>query len=785
MYRLHRLAQISSGVEHITGNFYTDANFAKMEPLLPILSKLNARVAQILDEWPEQVVLINVLDKIGTLLSLNTDAPLMRVLTLVESLLPLIEEWQRYASRETTLASEKDALVALVVEWRRLELLSWNGLLARESRVHAESIAEWWYRLYEILVHAPSRIVEMASQTEWTTYLSEVVESLEAFLLESNCGDVAGRLALLLTFSRLVDGSSMLYAQGSRTRFANLAAIIANVHDYYTSRTLRSQTILFENRQERDKEVREIIRLASWKDVNVYALQASARKSHGQLYKILRRHRKSLRRPAIETGVPQGVQSGVAHLRDTHNELSWPPLPLVIPQQLGQIPTGQSDGSNPTVNALAFKARVEAYVSSCEARPDSSNLKELTDSIRQRVHELGQMVIVGKTKEAQQKHASAILSLKKRAWAEFAKDFRRIGCSSRPIPSTLKIQEDSARLFSTAPFIDTTDALLSLSLRRVKEDFFYVVANMPRLRQRLADHHEDIGTDQLRRAIGSLQSCFGIAIQDKQVLGYTLLEYSSLQEINKQLQWISTKGGLARLQPEHGCRYLAAWIAVLRNAQTALTEMRDAADTHARHTPQADDKYATDAITTAYESFTGKLTLVLESLESSPALTHSSGPLSQHDEEAVKSAILFFQEVILSLERENHHFPRLQYVVQPVLDWMHEAVAATDSLNASETDNEALSAESYSRAVENYNQLIKSLMVIIQQLITLRSATPSSVSSTLDDDCVPAYSKELRSRVLHFHLAGVRTKLSETADSIAMAARNGCDMGAANDLIAQ
>lgn len=49
-----------------------------------------------------------------------------------------------------------------------------------------------------------------------------------------------------------------------------------------------------------DKDVQNLIKLASWKDVNVYALKQSAIRSHHQLYKSVRKLRMVLQKPASD-----------------------------------------------------------------------------------------------------------------------------------------------------------------------------------------------------------------------------------------------------------------------------------------------------------------------------------------------------------------------------------------------------------------------------------------------------------------------------------------------------
>jgi len=59
-----------------------------------------------------------------------------------------------------------------------------------------------------------------------------------------------------------------------------------------------------------EKDVQNLIKLASWKDVNVAALRASAVRSHHQLYKSVRKLRAILQKPASDFFNPPEAEQG-------------------------------------------------------------------------------------------------------------------------------------------------------------------------------------------------------------------------------------------------------------------------------------------------------------------------------------------------------------------------------------------------------------------------------------------------------------------------------------------
>lgn len=80
----------------------------------------------------------------------------------------------------------------------------------------------------------------------------------------------------------------------------NVSQLMLNVYGFYDQFTPRISAFLTSERARIEKDVQSLIKLASWKDVNVYALKQSAIRSHHQLYKSVRKLRAVLQKPASD-----------------------------------------------------------------------------------------------------------------------------------------------------------------------------------------------------------------------------------------------------------------------------------------------------------------------------------------------------------------------------------------------------------------------------------------------------------------------------------------------------
>lgn len=81
---------------------------------------------------------------------------------------------------------------------------------------------------------------------------------------------------------------------------SRVSQLMLNVHAFYDQFSPRVDSFLTTERARIEKDVQSLIKLASWKDVNVYALRQSAIKSHHQLYKSVRKLRAVLQKPASD-----------------------------------------------------------------------------------------------------------------------------------------------------------------------------------------------------------------------------------------------------------------------------------------------------------------------------------------------------------------------------------------------------------------------------------------------------------------------------------------------------
>lgn len=58
--------------------------------------------------------------------------------------------WEETAAKYVSVAPQLSAVAALATRWRRLELASWRGTLARVAAAHAAGARHSWFHLYQV-----------------------------------------------------------------------------------------------------------------------------------------------------------------------------------------------------------------------------------------------------------------------------------------------------------------------------------------------------------------------------------------------------------------------------------------------------------------------------------------------------------------------------------------------------------------------------------------------------------------------------------------------------------
>jgi midasin len=267
-------------------------------------------------------------------------------------------------------------------------------------------------------------------------------------------------------------------------------------------------------RGELEKEIQALIKLASWKDVNVQALKESARRTHHHLYKIIRKFRDVLRQPIRERLQPEAAGGSdtipLAQMNDVFPIVPLPPS-LIFPDHLSFNPSEHVRDLERTYGRFVtlITDRIQPFLTAHADNAVDSLATQLITTARA----LSEETIAATSTEKRQKQAKALLVRKRKAWSDLLKELKRGGLSANLRPEVLKHQSDA--LWVREQPVMPMGAFPRTSPEKGEVYFHRLCGLMPFLRTRLFSHHPDLTARELQRGVMYLESCYSIALQSR------------------------------------------------------------------------------------------------------------------------------------------------------------------------------------------------------------------------------------------------------------------------------
>lgn len=496
---------LQTPVGHYTSyNFYQDPNLPELKGAMQVINTLRVHLKRLFDEWPEQMVLQHLIDRCDVILGFSLKSPVAKVLSALEQLLLQTDDWEMYANRDNSLSSHRQSLTELIVRWRRLELSCWNGLLESEARTFAEGGSEWWFRLHNAIIRGLSDTMKSGEED---TYLAKLIPLIDEFVSSSPLGQLSFRIRLLQSFERYISDLSTIKSGSEKRSLHRVIRIIHSTLQYYQLHQPSLQSHLAEQRTVLDKEIKNFIKLASWKDVNVQALKQSAQKTHHQLYKIIRKFREVLREPIYPR---LKIRSSTVAEAQT---LSQTPREQTGGHQ-SSLPAGLIASATGPLSDLGttFKKfeTVHSSITSFIRRRVDNHADDLAIAIIATSKELSDVPVpTNLSSEKRTKFLKSLLVRKRKALSDLLKELKNIGLAGHVKAQVLQQNNDNLWL-REQPILSS--AIANLEVERVETYFSRLLGCLPELRSSLSDHHGDLQTRELLRGLSFLESGFSMAI---------------------------------------------------------------------------------------------------------------------------------------------------------------------------------------------------------------------------------------------------------------------------------
>ncbi|KAH9827669.1 midasin (AAA ATPase) [Teratosphaeria destructans] len=510
-------------------NIYTDANVDQIKKLAVLLERIDSRFRVLHAAWPEHATPVEVIRLVRQIMSVAHSEPLTRLLPMVEKLHATVTQWQQVASREYSVSEHLDEVTTLIVSWRQLELSSWAGLLNRETiNAHRDANA-WWFVAFENIIVASQSLLESPAQLK--QHAEGLFSTLEAFVLNCGLGEYATRLSMLRDF--------VAHLAISKAHISNLEVVhqaLSNFVAYYSHFEAPVAEKLSAGRAGLEKDIKNVIQVASWKDRNVEVLKQSAKSSHNRLLRLVRKYRFLLAQPVaaiLQSGVPN------RHFVETREILR----PARVDTSIGEashVPSlspkfpawiGRPDRFV-NIDATANLVRAKA-TRALTAADGADRVASFAAQLNADIFELQKATPSTLTDENKQA-VQHLKGQKRRLLADVLKELRLMGFQSNLSQDVLSNQGSLSAVLAHAPTVGTT-----VNVPGVEEAEYHLhrfLGLMPMVRESSRKHSDDLTSAESARCLALLESMLQTSVSQGRALSQHIRQMTGLSEVLQQYE---------------------------------------------------------------------------------------------------------------------------------------------------------------------------------------------------------------------------------------------------------
>ncbi len=559
---LLRLA-LRDGVETNAKGFYKSSNVEESLHAHRIVADLVTRLRALKAEWPDQEVLVQLLDRCDTIQSMHSASPVPRLLSAFEQLLAHTDDWEGFASSQTTLTRHRDQITAKIIDWRRMELHSWQSLLDHERERLASECSSHFLPLYQAAISASAFSDGAAALSK---HHSELSVSLDAFLRSSPLGQFSRRLCLVQSLSVHSLQLSKASTGMSRIALAETAALLGSVAAFFRQFEVDIDAHLAREREKLDKQISEFVQLASWKDTNVHALRTSAAKTHRRLHKTIQSYRRLLQGsadPLLAQSPTLLKQQADVHVHDWEEERKSAVGQGTASMLVQSLPASET---TPHLQDLprtlgALRSMLDTLLAAASSN-EVSALLYLSENAAETAADLRKRTPATMT-TANEKAVKNLQAEKQRALTSGLKSLREQGLSTSYRP------DFSTSFILLLPCLETAPLLCLLDKEHVTAADLLtakMAGILPMLRAALPNRSADIAPEALLRAHAAVENLATAALADRKQLLEFASKFDDLFALSARLDKIP-----ADEQPFLLPQSSQQTIAMVRDSVTVLT----------------------------------------------------------------------------------------------------------------------------------------------------------------------------------------------------------------------
>ncbi|KAF1927453.1 midasin [Didymella exigua CBS 183.55] len=646
-------------------NFYFDANLPEAKRLITFVHRIQVRYRQIRSVWPEHMTLADVLRTCDEALAFRHVDPVAKFITKAEKLHAYMYEWQRVASKQYSTADLFDDLTKLLISWRQLELTTWARLFDLEVEKCRDSAKSWFFVAYETIIAASESVEDEQAMRK---HAKGLLKSLEGFFESTTLGQFEQRINLL---QQLRQHAAMRLQDVER--FNILHSALENFIAYFSRLEKPVHEALAKGRQTLEKEVNNVIKLASWKDTNIEALKQSAKTSHRKLSKLVRKFRAVLNKP-----VSIVMSAGFADDGSTQREASLALVSAAVnPEALAccdeHVPGWNERPTRFKNLSVTVNLMRNLSLPSNDIIDGAIYIEELITSVTTSIIEL-QKATPSTLTEDNKSEVQQLKTQKRKLYADTMKELRQMGVKSNLSVDTLIKQDELSTVLSSLPVVHG----VGVRCGRVAEGHLHQALNlMPQVRAVPKEHSGDLTSNDVAKSVGYIEGLLYISIKQRGFLSRAsqALEASKTPLTFVSHLWQPGEGHLVITTPQQ----IEASRSLQPKLRWLVAALKTGTDVVAAQAKLGKTNEV-DALLRAMREWTVQLQDLADAYDKMPTLSHNMQSNAQVAlDQSVKEAITDLQ-VAFACWNDNNEIARtvLKHVV-PFIFQCPEAAAQLSS----------------------------------------------------------------------------------------------------------
>lgn len=276
-------------------DFYHSSNLSESEKVLPILKDYKYRLEVLLEEHPEHAVLMELITITDRICSFPCHSPVAKYLTGLELLLQKSQLWEDYAHKGNNLSIQLAKITEQIVNWRKLEVKSWSGLLDNIELKYQQKAQSLWFDLYGMIL-AP--ILDSNSAPVLTEQFSkDLIDTLYNFGFGCNLGEFLSRVEMLESYGTHLD--LLLSTQIESKDYINhIRGILVNMTNFFKEFVPSIRQRVTSERKPIEKELKDQAKISKFGHrQHVDAIKEAAFLTHKALAKQVKKYQTILSQP--------------------------------------------------------------------------------------------------------------------------------------------------------------------------------------------------------------------------------------------------------------------------------------------------------------------------------------------------------------------------------------------------------------------------------------------------------------------------------------------------------